>query len=529
MPVFLIKMIHRIRHISLALIAALAVTVSLCACSQAGGTDDAGSMPSAPAATLAFVISTGDTQDQAGAPAASSLSKAIPADGPYDPGTGFENYIHIEAEPSDIAVYLFDGDGRFLFQATDPRLVRLNSYPSAKSYELYFSVQQADKDRIDRQNIKVVLLANWRDYPSLSAGNTVADLVAASEAVMDYSPVGLIASAADRIPLFGVIHIDRLSLLPSGNTTWLGTLHLLRSLAKVTVTDADLLAGVGDGLKIQSVELARYNTRTVKAPSGVTHQDQYVKGSYAKDYLDWVTVADGAEAAIPLAFAEISAGVFQIYCPEYPNIGRGDAQRSRIRVTYNDNEAFYIDFKYYSGPSKNSAFDVCRNNWYQFDVMRSKASINCEVQVIPYSIIELNPGFGVSIDRPLVPIRNDNGQLEYWYDPETGKFYGLDKKTEIPNPNFSSDPINGWVLMRDENSQFVCYNDQVSGRFYGWDRTTEIADPFETDPQGTGWLIIQNPEKTRVYYYYHRSSSTWYLPDKTTKVERPFDNKSEIS
>lgn len=525
MPVIPIKMISRIRHISLALIAALAVTAALCACVPADGVDDAGSRPLDSAATLAFVISTGDTQDSAGTPAASSLSKATPADGPYDPGTGFENYIHIEAEPSDIAVYLFDGDGTFLFQATDPKLVRLNSYPSAKSYELYFSVQQADKDRIDRQNIKVVLLANWRQYPSLSAGNTVADLVAASEAVMDYSPVGLIASVADRIPLFGVIHIDRLSLLPSGNTTWLGTLHLLRSLAKVTVADSDLLAGVGDGLKIQSVELTRYNTRTVKAPSGVTHQDQYVKGSYAKDYLDWVTVADGAEAAIPLAFAEISAGVFQIYCPEYPNIGRGDAQRSRIRVTYNDNEEFYIDFKYYSGPSKNSAFDVCRNNWYQFDVTRGVAAIKCEVNVLPYSIVSLDPEFGINSDRPYAPIYDEDGLVIAWYDSDTGQYWASDMSMIIENPTWPVDPVTKRSIIRDsETGVIIYYYDRATGDYYDPTNTIKVPNPYLPiviigDKE---YMVSYGDSEQEVLYYYDPETHKYYNAD-FEEIEDPLN------
>lgn len=521
-----------LRRIGYTYLIILAVAL-LASCSQTDATDgpqggDGGA--SRGEYTLSLYLESGDAQSALG-------SRATPANGSYDPGQGAENYLDIDG--LDFCVALYSADDAHIL-TVDNSAVTITPLPflgdrfSSKRYFMQFDISADVANYINQTGtIKVVMLANWRgSYPELAAGKLGA-LYGVSSPV-DYSAAasvpGFDISSTQKIPMFGVSYCSQLDVRPN-LVEFLGTIHLLRALAKVEVFDSE-----DSSAPITGVTLTRRMTAAMPLPEGVTHQDHYVTGSYLTDYTGKPSIpwsAGAKETSEPLFIRADTGNHYVVYIPEFPNASRmTDSDRARLRVDYKDCEPYFIDFKYYQDCAlgkKDTYFDILRNNWYQFEVTKIVDRIKVEVQVFPYVQVELEPEFGVDTGRNLVAVRNENGQVIYWYDPETGDFYGTDKTTLIPNPNISSNPVNGWTLMRDENNQFVCYYDATNNRYYGWDRKTRIANPFDHVDAETSWLIVQNPACTRIYYYYDRSSSHWYLPDKKTRVERPFQNMSEIS
>ncbi len=352
-----------------------------------------------------------------------------------------------------------------------------------------------------------------------------------------------------RIPLFGVTKFQTVNIL-TNLLTWLGNVDLLRAVAKIDVYDAQTTSA-----KIESVQLTRYNTALAKAPAGITSHEQYVNGSYNHDYVNTPTIpgSDYAyECADRITLTKVDNtdspdnGHFIIYVPEYRNLSsitrpsgstdtptgnpRQDSERARLRIQYPDRDPYYVDFKYYAdspnGAKEGDHFNILRNYWYKFELNKILDQINVVVQMVPYAEVTLKPDFGLDNDPNYVPVFDDNGQVVCWYDPETGKYYGSDKKTEIANPPvITTDPATGWLLERDDNGQFICYHDHVNSRYYGWDRKTELAKPSENIDPETGWYILKSPlEGGPIYYYYDRDNSLFYLPDKKTTTDTPFSD-----
>lgn len=90
----------------------------------------------------------------------------------------------------------------------------------------------------------------------------------------------MMPSAAHPIPLYGVrrYNVDELSFDPYGFTS-LGTIHLLRSYAKITVECPTA------GWNLSRVSLTLYNTVGRCAPENVRDVGDYVHNSYAQDYV----------------------------------------------------------------------------------------------------------------------------------------------------------------------------------------------------------------------------------------------------
>lgn len=352
-----------------------------------------------------------------------------------------------------------------------------------------------------------------------------------------------------RIPLFGVTEFQTVNIL-TNLLTWLGNVDLLRAVAKIDVYDAPNTTA-----PISAVSLTRYNTALAKAPAGITSHGDYVHGSYNPDYANIPTIPGSDytyECAdrIPLTKVDDHTspdnGHYIIYVPEYRNLAsitkpsgstdtptgnpRQDSERARLVIQYPDRDPYYVDFKYYAnspnGAKEGDHFNILRNYWYKFELNKILDHINVVVQMVPYAEVTLKPDFGLDNAPNYVPVFDDNGQVVCWYDPETGKYYGSDKTTEIANPPIiTTDPATGWLLERDDNGQFICYHDHVNNKYYGWDRKTELAKPSENIDPETGWYILKSPlENGPIYYYYDRDNSLFYLPNKTTTTTTPFSD-----
>ena len=380
-----------IRHTALLMCCMLAV----CAC---GGSDgyDIVSLPDnsneAAADTryrVGFRIILGDNS-----PDRSAATRSTPADGPYDDGRGtpYENYIDI----SNYRVLFFDSSNNTYITAFTPEILMPleEDFTTSKTYQAVGSI-----NRRLPQTVKVVMLANWPQYPdNLVEGQTTIDDICTDAASQYTYNVPFELSADSPIPLFGVKQCDGI-VMKNDELTFLGTFHLLRAMAKIEVSCAT------EGWKPEEITLNGYATRGFCAPQGVYDEADYVKGSYHADYTDAVhTSPVWAAPAMSAAFRQLADGRFVIYVPEYRNIADANTtmQPATISVRFERpvDRIYTIRFQYYTNPPEGKAvgdaFDIMRNYYYKFSIDKTDEQSDPEITIdlFPYEVIDLDPVFG---------------------------------------------------------------------------------------------------------------------------------------
>lgn len=516
--IFNLHIFHTLRD---ALASALVAAMALVAVSCAEGESDLTPEPDAPGA--AGVMRTGFTikvSDSSNGGAASSRAPGFLGDG-YDRGEGYENFIDIAR--NNFRFYFFDTDSRFIAAINVEAILPTESTATSKTYYVSGSTMLDVRNR----PLKVVALANWPTYPDavtlIPGVTTIADLC---EGQYAYTPEESLPSADNPIPLFGVTNPLTLQF-DDNNFAQVGTLHLLRAYAKVEVVKADDCP-----VDIEWARIRRYNTRGFCAPSGVAVQDDYVHNSYDKDYVNTPHIPASAISQETVPMTRRDNGSFVAYVPEFRNIGVAQAERSVIEVRFlEDTEKDFdvVEFKYYDQKPSTPPFDILRNYWYRFTLSKNLTPM---VQMVPYNEVDLTPDFGILVGSNYVPVLDVDGKIIYWYDPDTGNWFGPDKVTPVTDPYVSVDPVTGWSLVRDANQRFFCYHDVKVDKFFATDKSTQIWNPFEqmvtitVNINGTPTEIDCNEIRKKVsatepgaadklFYYYDRNSSVWYRPDLT--------------
>ncbi|MCM1163406.1 MAG: hypothetical protein NC339_04075 [Muribaculaceae bacterium] len=341
-----------------------------------------------------------------------SASRA-PSEGEYEAGTANENFIDIDG--GDFQVLIFDKDDRYIATLENIE-IKPEDYGTLKQYHVSGTVLAAPLDAVSR-TFKVVMLANWQhQYITPVAGETrLSELAEQSTFSFDYDADQDIVKKP--IPMFGVTNVLSGLQFFEGFNTDLGRLHMLRAYAKIRVRVAE-----GD-FSARSVSLTLGNPSGFRAPKGVSRQDQYVHGSYAKDYYRTPTVPSAATTVLTrnIPFKKGSDNVWTLYLPEFQNLKDGsplsEGERARIKIEFEGGEDDgYIDFKYYNDPpsyagtdvKRGDHFDILRNTVYDFSV--SKGAVIVDVQ--PFSQVELNPLFGLERDENgNIIVRDDNGDI----------------------------------------------------------------------------------------------------------------------
>lgn len=205
-----------------------------------------------------------------------------------------------------------------------------------------------------------------------------------------------------------------------------------------------------------------------------------------------------------------------------------------------------------------------RNTHVVINVVMTRNDIEVEVQMVPYSEVNLEPTFGLNTDLDYVPVYDESGTILFWYDPSTGLYYDIDKTTVISNMYLAIDPSTGYYIIRsDSDDTILYYVDTTRGRYFYRHEITEegtthvLYEEFdlntswlinrdkETDAiefytvkvknqegviieeigvvqkekdEDTGWYIVKDKTDDAIKYYYNASSKIYYQADKTTEV-----------
>ena len=122
--------------------------------------------------------------------------------------------------------------------------------------------------------------------------------------------------------------------------------------------------------------------------------------------------------------------------------------------------------------------DIPRNTHVKINITLNGSIYDVEVQMVPYAGVNLTPDFGLEVDKNLVPIYDENGELLYYYNRVTGKYYDKNNRDqEIPNPYLGIDPNTGYTIIRDDDGNVLYYYDETTGQYYDKD-LKPIDNPY---------------------------------------------------
>lgn len=332
--------------------------------------------PDGPTYRAGFYLTVGELADDN-----NGESRTTP-EGEYNPGEGVENFIDLEN--GNFRVLLYTVSNSFLTEITDLQIIPVESYESSKRYY----INGATKADISNGNFKVMVIANWPE--ELPEQPTMDDVFATR-----FNFNGALPSKENPIPLYGITQVTLGELRP--DTAYnLGTIHLIRAVAKIELIIED---NVNSLLTAEKVQLTRYNKQGFCAPA-VKSQSDYVQNNWGLDYLAKPYIPNPVEQGELLDFAVIEENKrYVLYVPEFANSHLTVADnRSRICINFKESllEDRYIDI-IDNSTSVPAIADIKRNVWYRLRLTKVNENVEpiCEVDVMPYKIIDLDPIFGI--------------------------------------------------------------------------------------------------------------------------------------
>ncbi|MCD8208394.1 MAG: hypothetical protein LUD72_10690, partial [Bacteroidales bacterium] len=374
------------------------------------------------------------------------------------------------------------------------------------TYTQYTLSGSVGDDLAAYSNFKVVVLANWGAYPTVTAGTTTIDsLVEGDNTTFSADTFLGGVDESHLIPFYGVREYSDVEWKRGRRTTLSGDITLLRALAKVEVVLSED-SGI-DGF--DSVSIVRYNESGYCAPKGVYLRADYDHGyDWDEDFTSSPHLVGDANDSVassrtyPFTRQDTtSAGdVWVIYLPEYDNTSNSN-DYSFIRVTLDDiNYEIYFS-NYTDGSTSSTAdYDIYRNHLYRFvtdleDVVAEVESWEFSMEVKQYVTAIGTPSVYATFDA-------------YYYDQNDA-----DKTIEFP----IMDVVSVFVMIPS-----LTYN--------GKDITAE-ADWVCTASNGASVIVTKNPTvsegpveihvssltATTGYKHYLTLSATWTGDDGSEK------------
>ncbi len=287
-------------------------------------------------------------------------TRALPGEAGTQAGTGYENYIGIE--DTDYRILFFALDNTLLGAFEPETFVPVDNSAYPQEYEVKGTIPAPPSS-----DFKVVILANWGAYPSLTEGVTTIDDVCRA-GTYAYA-AGFVPSADARIPMYGVKQCKGLTF-HRNLLTELGTISLLRAMAKVEVVCE------GDDVTLTAVSLANYRDGGMCAPLDMTDET---------DYTETLHLGGTVRTTGSLAFTPDAARKsWLLYVPEYNNLSDmwWTEPSSVITVVRSTGETDKIEFKDYSS-ANGGAFNIFRNYHYRFNVS-FKTNLTVNYTVCPW-------------------------------------------------------------------------------------------------------------------------------------------------
>lgn len=342
---------------------------------------------------------------------------------PYDSqeGSGYENRI----DPDDVQVMLFNAtSGQYV--ATVDILSYTSLENEAEEYRFVGSVT-AEGSELTSGEYKLMVFANCgtiTDTSDLGIGSLSFNYDAEK-----------VKGESQLIPMWGVI--TPTLTLEKGKQQDLGTIDLLRAMAKIEI---DLASAISGTHTITEATLNKYNTQGYCLPKDYaavknTKELEQETGNNKDTFNPYID----AQVSSDLAFSYSEDGkTAWLYIPEYDN----GTDAATISITLSDGSnnttTGKLEFKdYANGTATGDAHDIVRNHIYRYTVNVETGELTVQYKALPWNLVETSIGW--------MPQPAD-------YAPETSDDYpfnGGDKWTEflagnnyilLPTRTFEGDP-----------------------------------------------------------------------------------------
>lgn len=368
---------------------------------------------------IGFTLTTGDVSSRA-------ITEGEEA------GTGYENYIDIEG--GDFRILLFDATNDTYLTTFEPTSIRPTDNTE---YPQTYYVEGELSETYDN-NFKLVVLANWGNYPELSATSTIESVCSDAASIFTYT-APFTPSETQRIPMYGV-KLCTATLRPDLLTD-LGQVDLLRAMAKIQVKCS------AEGFELSGVKLHRYNTKGYCAPTGV-YDDTKTDWNYDEDEVcqHEVHIPVNSVSTSQLDF-EPTADGFIAYVPEFDNT-TNTAERTYIEVSliHTDDKStvnleetniYFCLYDEENGmPTQNTDFDIVRNHWYKYDI----TNVDDGELIFQYRVMKWNvesSAIGWNATATLAAWNSDNPKEPNFTDATVGDEEAV--LCYVANPRYNSD------------------------------------------------------------------------------------------
>lgn len=344
------------------------------------GREDEPEMPADEAATMSigFKVSAPSTT-RAGDGSGTGVNEG------YEPGEYLESVIDFASD--NYRVYFFDNENKYLCEwdrVAEVHVLKTTDYWiytfTGRAPEALETYNEGNK------NFSVMVLANWPNYPDRDnkEGKTISDFVTAEWAKFTaFDSFELSLEENRLIPLYGLGKYTDVTL-NKGSTCDLGTVNLLRAMAKVEVN----LSGLPEDVTLEGNPVIRgINPGGYCAPegefgTGSNWNTDYVTDLHLpfEDNQNHTDAKDGS--AEMLRVGEEDKWI--AYLPEFRNIGQDVFSRIELKLSYRD-EPYVLNFARYDEDGRpdneNGRFDIRRNDLYRYNVRGDLHTIKFKLEV----------------------------------------------------------------------------------------------------------------------------------------------------
>lgn len=289
-------------------------------------------------------------------------------------GSGYENRI----DPDDVQVMLFNAtSGQYV--AT----VDILSYTSLENEEdeyRFVGSVTAEENGLTSGEYKLMVFANCGTITGTS------DLGSLS---FDYN-ANNVKDESQLIPMWGVI--TPTLTLEKGKQQDLGTIDLLRAMAKIEINLADAISGT---YTITGATLNKYNTKGYCLPKDYAAventKELEQETGYNKDTFNPYIDAQ-VSSNLVFSYSEDNKTAW-LYIPEYDNTP--DAAAISITLSDGSNTTTgTLEFKdYANGTATGDAHDIVRNHIYRYTVNVETGKLTVQYKALPWNLVETSIGW----------------------------------------------------------------------------------------------------------------------------------------
>lgn len=290
----------------------------------------------------------------------------------YDPKTIGDEYDN-QIDPGTLQVVFYHTTGEFVGKVNNLAYSQVGTTDEDRNLYKFTGTMLLDEDLVNSNpQLKMMVFANFPETQR-AVINGGAEVSGLQELAFTRFGDG---KDTDFIPMWGVKTVD-LNLSDDPGTTDLGTVYVLRAMAKVEVKLSEGLTA--QGYTLTSMTMNHLNASGYCLPAGA----EDLPNTEALLLESSINVNDTHLASQTVESQE-DQGVQSLvmYVPEYKNDGSGNPATISLALKQNENGALkillpesVIEFKVYDGSGKpvaSSDYDIVRNHNYVFEIKSLK-------------------------------------------------------------------------------------------------------------------------------------------------------------